>query len=841
MIASLWNSIITSLRPDKLYIDPEIDLDLSSETLKISVSADLNGRRIRLSHQAIRKGHGRFNGRKFRIDPREQEEFLSAIDECEQVDNWVLLCPKAHIADCLAKFRAIGAKQSPSVKAIHVHNTPLESRIFLELKDPDTLILRQKLHTADGRTFDLPHHNSVSPSEWLRQGNDFFKLPDNPIHPVSAGEKDSNGNHILRQDQIPEFIEKELPQLRRTSRVFTDPEASEIRVVPTSPELQTHVDLDEHKRQIVVRPEYRSGSLVLNHQDIKKEKRSRSYTRKGRTFHRVNWAQIDGVEKALKDSGLEEEADGTYRAPTLNLDEIINTFSKLGLLAETEVLARFKRRLFTFAGIENLELPKALLADVKVRNYQQHGYEWLAFLKKYGLPGILADEMGLGKTLQTLLTVAREREPYGRHPSLVVCPAGLVEKWADEASKFLADFQTFSYAGSNRKGFLARNASNLDLVIMSYETMTRDVEDLVGYQWRFVIADEAQRVKNPDTQRAKAIRRLRAEARVAITGTPVENRLRDLWSIFAFLAPGYLFSEGEFDRRIAKPIEERADPHARDLLIRKTHPFILRRLKKHVAKELPEKIEKTIRCELTAVQRSLYQAVVTRDLDNAVRAMGGTKLSLGNPHIFTVLTKLKQICCHPGLITGQMVGFEKGISGKFDAFTEVAQQIMEGENGEGDPCNKVLLFSQYVPMASYIQDFLISLKRQCDRIDGSVPPSSRPSICKQFNTDPSRFGMVLTLFSGGVGLDLQSANYVVLYDQWWNPAVHDQAVDRVHRIGQNRNVLIFNLITRGTLEEKIEAKLIKKKGLFDFSIEDDEMMKKEITREELLDLVQLDQ
>ena len=377
---------------------------------------------------------------------------------------------------------------------------------------------------------------------------------------MQRGEPTASGQYTLKEDQIPEFIEKELPDVRKTNRVFTDQKASEIRVVPTPPELTTNIDLDEGKRQIVVRPEYRSGSLVLTHPEIKKSGRSRSYVKKGNSFHKLNWTQVDGVEKALKDSGLKEEADGTYRAPTLNLDEIINTFSRLGLLSETEVLARFKTRLFSFAGIENLSAPKSLLPDVNVRAYQHHGFEWLAFLKRYGLPGILADEMGLGKTLQTLMTVAREREPFGRHPSLVVCPAGLVEKWGDEATKFLSDFKTFSYVGSDRKRFLSRNASNLDLVMMSYETMTRDIEDLAGYQWRFLIADEAQRVKNPDTQRAKAIRRIRAEARIAITGTPVENRLRDLWSIFDFLAPGYLFSEGEFDRRIAIPIEQRADP-----------------------------------------------------------------------------------------------------------------------------------------------------------------------------------------------------------------------------------------------------------------------------------------
>jgi SNF2 family DNA or RNA helicase len=369
--------------------------------------------------------------------------------------------------------------------------------------------------------------------------------------------------------------------------------------------------------------------------------------------------------------------------------------------------------------------------------------------------------------------------------------------------------------------------------------MVRDASDLRLIQWRFLILDEAQRIKNPDTQRAKAVRQIPAEARIAITGTPVENKLQDLWSVFDFLAPGFLFSKGEFERKISNPIEKRGDRNALDLLLRKTRPFVLRRLKKDVAKELPDKIEKTVRCQLTEKQRALYQAVVTRDLEQAIKATGREKLTLGNPHIFSVLMRLKQICCHPGLITGDFEEFKLGVSGKFDAFVEILDEILDGETPDREP-NKLVLFSQYVQMATFLQDFIISKGRSCDRIDGSVPPGDRPQLCKQFNTEPSKFGVVSTLFSGGVGLDLQSANYVALYDQWWNPAVHSQAVDRVHRIGQKRSVVVFYILARGTLEDKIEAKLLKKKDLFDLTIRPDQYLRKEVTRDELMDLVKLE-
>lgn len=838
MLTSVWNTLLTTFRPDKLYIDPQVDFDAASETLRIQVTSQLLNKQVRLSREALRKGRGVADGRRFILDRNEHRDFLEAIEDCEWVDNWVLVCQRQHVPVCLKKLRAMHASQTPSVAAIQIHETPLEPRISLELKDPETLIVRQHLTTSSGQ--DIPVPKDDLSSEWLREANHFFKLPKEAIRPLQLGEKTAGNQLCLQEDQIPEFLEKELPLHKKTSRIFfEDQKTADLRVVPTPPNLSTSIDLDESTNQIVVRPEYHSGTSTFSHPELRKTNRARSFTRRGNTFHKVSWPQIDDVEKALKASGLKEVADGTYRAPTLNLDEVVNTFSKLGLLSETEVLGRFKERLFSFKGIESVDLPKCLKPGINVRIYQKHGFEWLTFLKKHGLPGILADEMGLGKTLQTLLAVAHEAELYSRHPSLVICPAGLVEKWVDEASKFLSGFETLSYTGVLRKPTLRRKISSLDLVVMSYETMTRDIEDLAHYQWRFLIADEAQRVKNPDTQRAKAIRRIRAEARIAITGTPVENRLRDIWSLFDFLATGYLYSEGEFDRKIASPIEQRGDTEAAKNFLRKTRPFILRRLKKDVATELPEKIEKIIRCELTEMQRALYQAVITRDLEPAILAAGGRKISLGNPHIFGVLTKLKQICCHPGLVTNDFQEFKQGVSGKFDAFMEIFDEILDSESDKNNP-NKMLIFSQYVPMTTFLQDFVISRKRKCDRIDGSVPPTSRPALCRDYNSDPSRFGMVLTLASGGVGLDLQTANHVVLYDQWWNPAVHSQAIDRVHRIGQTRSVLVFNFITRGTLEEKIEAKLSKKKDIFDLVIRPDEFLKKEVSREELMELVELD-
>jgi SNF2 family DNA or RNA helicase len=540
------------------------------------------------------------------------------------------------------------------------------------------------------------------------------------------------------------------------------------------------------------------------------------------------------------DAGLEQEVDGSFTGPSLHYDEIINMFSKLGIISQTEIFERFLSRLLNYSNIESVSLPSTLRPEIQVREYQLAGYHWLVFIKNYGLPGILADEMGLGKTLQSLLVVAHLKDVYGRCPSLVVCPAALVNKWFDETAKFFTGVRPLVYWGPRRQDQLRENIGTADIVITTYQTLRSDAEYLARWKWRFLIADEAQRLKNPGIQLVKSIKRIPAEARIAITGTPVENKVRDLWSLFDFLAHGYFGSLSSFESVFSNPIEKWGDKGALEKLLKRTKPFVLRRLKKSVAKELPDKIYKHMRCELSSLQRQLYKAVIDRDLKAAIEAVGGKPLSLGNPHIFAVLTRLKQICCHPGLVTGDFQPYKSGVSGKFDAFTEILEEILEENSKEGTP-NKLVGISQYVGMTGYLHDYVKSQGKECSLIDGKVAPQIRPEICNAFNSHPNQFGMMLSLMAGGVGLDLPGANHVVLYDRWWNPAVEDQAIDRAHRIGQNREVIVFTITAKGTLEEKIEQKLAQKRDIFDLVIRPDELLRKEITRDELMELVKLEE
>lgn len=840
MLGFIWNTIETLLKPDQAVLQPFIDFDPRSGTLTIALHGDLNGTPISLSRPSLARGGGTFKGRRFIINPYGLDVIQSIGASCEWTDDLTLCCTGDNVPGCLASLRKwFRVAQTPAAGAITIHTAPLEHRTYVDLEDPDTLLVRQTLTTADESVIPFPTPTLEEHPSWILVSDQFFKMPKERVQSPTQGTEVSPGTHRLVMDEIPEFLEKDLSTIKTSSRVFIDKEAGELRVVATTPKIHTSIDFDEGASQVVARPQYKYESESLDHAELQRADGPRTYYRKRKTYYRVDWTQVHRVETALKDIGLEEHPDGSYRGPSVSYDEIITIFSKLGILSESVVFARFKQRLLDYSTIDSLELPDNLRQGLSVRDYQHHGYEWLAFLKQYGLPGILADELGLGKTLQLLLTIAHFRKQDGRCPSLVVCPASLVEKWADEADKFLSEFSVLTHFGENRKETLMVQGPQVDLVVTAYETIVRDAEDLRLIPWRFLILDEAQRIKNPDTPRAKAVRTIPAEARVAITGIPIENTLQDLWAVFDCLAPGFLSSQGEFKRKISNPIEHRGDKNARDLLRRKTRPFVLRRLKKDVAKELPDKIEKTIRCELTEKQRALYNAVVTRDLEEALNATSHETLTLGNPHIFSVLLKLKQICCHPGLVTGDFEEFKPGVSGKFDAFMDILEAILDSPATELEP-NKLVVFSQFVPMMPFLQHAILSKGRSCERIDDSVHPEERPARCRWFNSQPSQFGVVSTLFSGGVGLDLQSANYVAVYDQWWNPAVDSHAVDRVHRIGQRRAVVAFHILARGTLEDKIEAKLLKKKDLFDLTIRPDQYLQKAVTREELLDLVSLE-
>ncbi|HXQ48379.1 MAG TPA: DEAD/DEAH box helicase, partial [Thermoplasmata archaeon] len=444
-----------------------------------------------------------------------------------------------------------------------------------------------------------------------------------------------------------------------------------------------------------------------------------------------------------------------------------------------------------------------------LRPYQTRGLAWAAFLRRFGLGGCLADDMGLGKTVQTLaLRLHARAEGTQDGPWLLVAPTSVVTNWRREAERFAPDLRVHIHQGEGRATgpAFADAARTSDLLVTSYALLWRDEADLGKVGWDTVVLDEAQNIKNPLSKVAQVSRRLRARHRLALTGTPVENRLTELWSLFEFLNPGYLGPVTTFQEVFARPVERFGDEGAAQRLRALVRPLVLRRLKTDptVAPELPPKIEQTVFCHLTPEQATLYEATVADMLDQIAKSDGMERRGL----ILAALTKLKQVCDHPALLLHDRSAIP-GRSGKVERLEAMLSEALE----EGD---RALIFTQYAEMGRFLR------ARLADRfhidvpfLHGGLSALERDFLVQRFGAPGGPPLFVLSLKAGGSGLNLSRANRVFHFDRWWNPAVEDQATDRAHRIGQTETVTVYKFVTEGTLEERIEELLKKKRGLAD--------------------------
>jgi SNF2 family DNA or RNA helicase len=482
--------------------------------------------------------------------------------------------------------------------------------------------------------------------------------------------------------------------------------------------------------------------------------------------------------------------------------------------------------------LPHLEAPRSFLG--KLRPYQKHGLSWLSFLGRWNLGACLADDMGLGKTIQVLaLLLHLDDNGELDRPVLLICPTSVVSNWRKEAERFAPTLRVLIHHGQERHEGerFQKEAARHHLVVSTYSLVHRDLERLSGVEWEGLVLDEAQNIKNPQAKQTRALRKLAAPRRIALTGTPVENRLSELWSIMEFLNPGYLGSEAAFRRRYALPIERYRDPSATTELRKLVEPFILRRVKTDptVIKDLPSKNEMKVYCSLTREQATLYQAVVSESLEKIEASEGiGRK-----GEVLAALTRLKQICNHPAhfLADGSSL---VNRSGKLTRLTEMLEELL----AEGD---RALVFTQYAEMGKLIQRHLRdSLSVDVLFLHGAVPAHERERLIGSFQEDregPPVF--VLSLKAGGFGLNLTEARHVFHYDRWWNPAVEDQATDRAFRIGQKRSVAVYKFICAGTVEERVDELAERKKELAEAVIQSGEGFITELSTESLRELFDL--
>jgi len=478
----------------------------------------------------------------------------------------------------------------------------------------------------------------------------------------------------------------------------------------------------------------------------------------------------------------------------------------------------------------------------QMRPYQVRGYSWLAFLRKWGLGACLADDMGLGKTIQAIALLLREREGDSIGPTLVICPTSVVGNWKREVQRFAPELRVMIHHGGDRASGeeLLAAAAEHDVVISTYSLARRDVDDLAQVRWSDVILDEAQNIKNPQAKQTQAVRRLPTANRIALTGTPVENRLSELWSIMHFLNPGFLGSQAGFRRDFALPIERYQDRDATERLKGLVGPFILRRVKTDpsIIQDLPDKLEMKVYCNLTAEQATLYEAVVNESLERIRSAEEGIER---RGVVLGALTRLKQVCNHPAQFLGDGSALP-GRSGKLDRLGEMLEEALS----VGD---RALVFTQFAEMGHMLRAHLQSLFGvEVLFLHGGTPQKQRDRMVARFQacTEQSERDehdgppiFLLSLKAGGTGLNLTAANHVFHYDRWWNPAVEDQATDRAFRIGQTRDVQVRKLLCAGTLEERIDELIESKKALARSVVGAGEGWLTELSTDELRDLMSL--
>jgi superfamily II DNA or RNA helicase len=540
-------------------------------------------------------------------------------------------------------------------------------------------------------------------------------------------------------------------------------------------------------------------------------------------FALFNAEALEEFQETLRDCNPEQHGD-RYRVASRQAGFLESTVRQLGW--QMEAPAGWRQKAKDQSGEAVRECPPLGGLEPVLRGYQKQGVAWFRFLRENGFGGILADEMGLGKTLQTLAFLDWLKAAGGRTgPHLVVCPTSLVYNWAHEARRFTPGLKVVEIQGAGRAARF-QEIPDADLVLTSYALIRRDADRYRGLEFDTVVLDEAQHIKNRQTQNAQAVKAIRAGHRLVLTGTPMENSVNDLWSIFDFLMPGYLGTAQDFRERYEAPIAQGRDTAATARLARRLRPFLLRRLKQEVAADLPARLDQVSYCELSERQRGLYRQVLEAGRREMLEMPRGEEAQRGRMLVLTTLLRLRQICCDPRLLDWPE-GTPPPASGKTELFAELLEEVLDGGH-------RVLVFSQFTRMLGLLREQLDRLGLDYCYLDGST--QDRAGVVERFQSGAAPV-FLISLKAGGVGLNLTAADTVIHFDPWWNPAVEAQATDRAHRIGQTRVVTSYKLIARDTVEEKILTLQQRKRELTEQALGGEEAFTEALTWDEIRDLL----
>ena len=672
-----------------------------------------------------------------------------------------------------------------------------------------------------------------------------------------AGPDPQGKMQLLGQNAVLNFFAREFPRLQREWNVTLD-EQLENRTMKNIERVEPQFQITSSGVQwfdlgVVFAS---SGGETFSPADIQRLILSgQSHTRlKNGRMAVIDTGAVEELQEVLLDCAPQQHAQGYH------IDSRQAGFLEATLRQHTDwkvqAPSAWRDRAAKQSGDAKLECPPLGDLETVLRPYQKQGVAWLGFLRQNGFGGILADEMGLGKTVQTLafLNSLRTPNPHPHSslltPHLIVCPTSLVFNWVAEAKKFTPGLKVLALHGPDRHARFDQIVES-DIIVTSYALIRRDAERYREMEFDTVVLDEAQHIKNRQTQNAQAVKAIKARHRIVLTGTPLENSVLDLWSIFDFLMPGYLGTAKDFRERYELPIAKEKNASAQTRLARRLRPFMLRRLKKEVASDLPAKLEQVSFCELSPDQRSVYQQVIEASRKEVLEAVGAQGVAKSRMVVLTALLRLRQVCCDLRLLklekpsdgvmkSGSDAEIDQAIqpsatpslpspsSGKLDLFGELLEEVIDGGH-------RLLVFSQFVGMLTLLKEKLTAEGIEFCYLDGST--TDRAGVVERFQTNAAIPVFLISLKAGGVGLNLTGADTVVHFDPWWNPAVEDQATDRAHRIGQTKVVTSYKLITRDTVEEKILTLQNRKREIIQATIGGEEEFAAALNWEEIQELL----
>jgi non-specific serine/threonine protein kinase len=646
----------------------------------------------------------------------------------------------------------------------------------------------------------------------------FYQLLTDPIYRLKRADKSHPyGTFELRARSHPfDFLMYSIPELTRVGfEIYGEEKLKTGRINRATPTLRVHISsgIDWFDLKTVVE----FGDQQISLHDLRKAmKRGERYVKLADGS--IGQIPEEWLSKYKHLWDLAEETEEGFRLNDIHLPLIDSLLEDDESIQPPPDLVQRRQRLRDFERIAPQPIPQGFIGEL--RPYQKHGFDWLHFLYEYRFGGILADDMGLGKTVQVLAYLQSQRERVSdRKAALLVVPKSLIANWQREAQRFTPDLRILEYMGMSR----SKDTSifdEYDVVLTTYGTMLRDVMILRGYKFGHVILDESQAIKNPLSKSAKAARLLNGEHRIVMTGTPVENNTFELWSQFAFLNPGLLGNMEYFRREFANPIESGGDEQAAALLRKLIHPFILRRTKELVAPELPPRTERVVYTDMAPAQKKVYTQTRDRYRAELLGLIESEGIDDARFKILEGLLRLRQIAIHPALVEKQY----KGEAPKFELLLETLATL-QAEN------HKALIFSQFVETLKLVRSELEGRQIKYVYLDGQTP--NRQSRVDLFQNDPSFPFFLISLKAGGVGLNLTAADYVIHLDPWWNPAVEIQASDRAHRIGQDKPVFIYKIITRDTVEEKILQLQERKRALVKSIIATEASFFKSLTKDDV--------